>query len=341
MSRGCFSGKFVRGFINSRIPKGDTSSSPLRLMASRAAVRLEKECRQLLATNVIYEASRMLRGPCTSAQELADASKCSLGISWTKDIARQASARKMSAMIRRGFSNPVASEFTKQLRLHLRDVWRSFAGETAHQSTAWQASIDANGLAQEATTQGREDSLTQTQGRNWEVPRDGLKDARQRQLLLRLRFSVTAKNVRHLDSRRGETSLAESNTQNASQLVDMLARGSTEGSSIWRASVLPQHPGEPIGGGPRTKVANIAATADTVEQIRRYETIAGKVNILEWCNLGLKCVAPGIRCREYLTICTGDRISHLWRGRRIFRPVERRSSTSRIQEKPASFRVTI
>ena len=52
-------------------------------------------------------------------------------------------------------------------------------------------------------------------------------------------------------------------------------------------------PEELMRGGPRTKLATVAAAAAIVDQIHERETLTGEVSILEGCELSLKCAAPG------------------------------------------------
>ena len=42
-------------------------------------------------------------------------------------------------------------------------------------------------------------------------------------------------------------------------------------------------------------MAKVAAGAENVDQIRRFETLTGRANILKGCELSLKCAATGIR----------------------------------------------
>ena len=67
------------------------------------------------------------------------------------------------------------------------------------------------------------------------------------------------------------------------------------------AAELGLGPSDPIKGGRRAEVAEIAATADIVEQMHRYGALAGGGNILEGCDHSFKCVASGITC--WATFC--------------------------------------
>ena len=56
---------------------------------------------------------------------------------------------------------------------------------------------------------------------------------------------------------------------------------------------------EATTGGPRTKMARVAAQAEAMEHIQRLQAFAGRANFLRNCELSLKSVASEIRRREF------------------------------------------
>ena len=82
---------------------------------------------------------------------------------------------------------------------------------------------------------------------------EALRDAPQRQLVLKLLLSAKAENVHRLCARRRETSFAELNEQTARQLADLLAEDPSEGRSVGGAPLIAAAelglvPSEPISG---------------------------------------------------------------------------------------------
>ena len=55
-------------------------------------------------------------------------------------------------------------------------------------------------------------------------------------------------------------------------------------------------PEEQVKGGPRTKRAKVAASAECVERVHRFGPAAGEVNVMKGCDLSVKCAVSGIRC---------------------------------------------
>ena len=112
---------------------------------------MDAKCRQPIAAKVLHEASRKFADLSASARGRTYEYKCPLAISRTEDFARYASDRKMSAIVRCGLGVPPTRENGKELRISLRDVWRSAAGEARQQSAERRATIDARGLPRGAT----------------------------------------------------------------------------------------------------------------------------------------------------------------------------------------------
>ena len=95
-------------------------------------------------TTAENKASGRFPDPHASAGASADAHTCA------NDLAKHASVRKMSAVIRRGPHNPATAKGASQPRGGLRQAWRSVAGETTAQSAERWAMIDSHGPKQEA-----------------------------------------------------------------------------------------------------------------------------------------------------------------------------------------------
>ena len=81
----------------------------------------------------------------------------------------------------------------------------------------------------------------------------------------------------------------------------VVAGGSVDSTLMGRA---PKEAARKVGqeeeeapkGGPRSKMAKIAARAGSLKQIRRFEVTAGGENVMRSCELSSKSVASGIRC---------------------------------------------
>ena len=69
-------------------------------------------------------------------------------------------------------------------------------------------------------------------------------------------------------------------------------------------------------GGPRSKMAKVAARAESVEQIQRSEALLGGANVLRSCELSLKFAAAGPRCWAAPAKWPADSTSALLRARR-------------------------
>ena len=124
----------------------------------------------------------------------------------------------------------------------------------------------------------------------------------QRQLALELWLAAKAKSIDRMDIRPKEMMMSESYPQNALVLADMLVGESTKQSDFGRtsrdASGQPwANPTKGLSSGPGAKVARVADNAETVEQIQRFEAFSSRSILAKSCDLSLKCVAAGIRCR--------------------------------------------
>ena len=115
---------------------------------------MAEECRKSLANAVFGRAPRDLADPHTSTQDRAAGYEYLLGISWTKDLVRRASAQKMSATIQRGLANPATHPYAKRLRVRLRSVGNPVAGEMSRRASNLGTSIEKEGLTAEASRQG-------------------------------------------------------------------------------------------------------------------------------------------------------------------------------------------
>ena len=91
------------------------------------------------------------------------------------------------------------------------------------------------------------------------------------------------------------------NPRGAFELADVVAGGSADATLVGGASKeavreVGLEDGEVSKGGPRNKMARIAARATWLEEIQRFAAMSGRTNVLRSCELSLKSVAPGIRC---------------------------------------------
>ena len=55
------------------------------------------------------------------------------------------------------------------------------------------------------------------------------------------------------------------------------------------------NPGEGAPAGPRAKMARVAGSAESVEQIQKSDASGGRPDISKSCDFSLKCAASGIR----------------------------------------------
>ena len=106
---------------------------------------MDDGCQRLLAKIVVTAALRKLADPHALAEERAEACICFLGANGVKALAKCTSSRETSAIITRGFTSPVTSQYAKQTRVGMRDVWRNVVGEVTAQAAEWRASLDDRG----------------------------------------------------------------------------------------------------------------------------------------------------------------------------------------------------
>ena len=101
------------------------------------------------------------------------------------------------------------------------------------------------------------------------------REAERRQLALHLWLAYTAEDAQASDMGRRERAIAHLNPQAA------------------------------FPGGLRNKIVEAVGTADSFEEIQRFEAIRGRVGVLSSRELSTKCVAAILRCRGTLREMTG------------------------------------
>ena len=129
-----------------------------------------------------------------------------------------------------------------------------------------------------------------------DVPRN---DER-KQLTLKLRLAATAKSTAASDMQRRDISMAEINPNSAFVLAETIAGVSVGEARMGRASrgaasAAGINLDEILKGGQRRKMSRIADTAESREQIQKFEATGSRANVMRSCDLGLKSVALGIR----------------------------------------------
>ena len=88
------------------------------------------------------------------------------------------------------------------------------------------------------------------------------------------------------------------NPRNAFELADMVADAAQVGKASKQAArEVGQDDDEAYRGGPRNKMARIAARATSLGEIRRFEGTSGRTNVLRSCGLSSESVASGFRSR--------------------------------------------
>ena len=107
-----------------------------------------------------------------------------------------------------------------------------------------------------------------------------------------------------------ELAVAGMNPRGAFELADMVAGGSMGAILMGRASIeaareVGPEDDDTSKGGPKSKIAKIAATAGSLGQIQRFEATASRTVVTHWCELSLRSVAPGIRWRGNFSELTG------------------------------------
>ena len=133
-------------------------------------------------------------------------------------------------------------------------------------------------------------------------------------------------------------SLSEPNPRIALQLAGGRASKNVAAESRF-------HPSEPMRGGPRSQMVKVAATEDSVEQMHRFGTLAGKAGNSKGSHLEsyVKNASHlGSDDRACLAICRADRITRqlkrwYYPGRQIPELAGPFSSTSLMRKKPAPF----
>ena len=91
------------------------------------------------------------------------------------------------------------------------------------------------------------------------------------------------------------------NPRDAFELAGMIAGGSVESTQMGKASTdaargVGLEDADDSGGGPRNKMAKVAARASSREDIQRSEATTGRANATRSCALSLKSVASGNIC---------------------------------------------
>ena len=79
-------------------------------------------------------------------------------------------------------------------------------------------------------------------------------------------------------------------------------------------------PVEQIKWGPRTKTAEVAAAAESLGQIHKLETLAGKGNVWKGSELSPKCVETGVRYTGAFCVLPGRPRPPLTAGAFLARP---------------------
>ena len=128
-----------------------------------------------------------------------------------------------------------------------------------------------------------------------------LSDATQRELALKFWVAATGEEPMAADNRTRESTLAQMRPCNAFELAGAAAGSSADAPQMGKASkqaaceVGLEDDGAPRGG-PRNRMARIAARAASLEEIQRFAAMSGRTNVLRICKLSLESVAPGFRC---------------------------------------------
>ena len=273
---------------------------------------MDAECEKRLVRQITKQVSNVLARPDASSEDKKKAYEQLLGIRWSKPLIKEVSPHMLSGLVRRGLYNPATTQMATTLRNGLSEIWRSIGGEVDADSGSWWSFIEKHGLTNEASRQGWDETITQMQdwliynpsdlaGTRWDFMEEALKNAEHRQLALKLWLTATAKDPAATDMRRKELLLSLGNPKSAFEVADLVAGGSVNESCLGKAHLdAARNAGleadEALQGGPRAKMAKVAARADSVEGILRFEATAGRTNVMRSCELSLKSVASGIRC---------------------------------------------
>ena len=179
-------------------------------------------------------------------------------------------------------------------------------------SGSWWSFSEKHGLENEASRQGWDETISQMQdwliynpndlaGTRWDFLEEVLKNAEHRQLAWKLWLAATAEDPAAGDMRRKELLLSLENPKSAFEVAELVADSSVNETSLGKAHLgaagnAGLEADETLQGGPRAKMAKVAARAESVERILLFEATAGRTNVMRRCELSLKSVASGIRC---------------------------------------------
>ena len=169
-----------------------------------------------------------------------------LGSRWAKELAKAASAHKISGMVRRGLSNPAAGEVARRFRAGPYEVRGAVGGEVDVYSASWRTCIGRKGPAKGASRTGRDGTITQPKaclvlnpedllGTRWGSANSVLQNAEHRRLTSKLRLAATAEDPVAPDLCRRELAIAPPNSQNAFEIADVMAGGLAASTRAGRA----------------------------------------------------------------------------------------------------------
>ena len=102
---------------------------------------MNEDCRRSFLDVVLRRAPETLPALRASADETAYLFKWLLGIGWTRQFVRCASAHTMSQMIKRVLANQSTRPHAKQLRLGLHAAWFPVDGVFSAEESRWRALI--------------------------------------------------------------------------------------------------------------------------------------------------------------------------------------------------------
>ena len=119
----------------------------------------------------------------------------------------------------------------------------------------------------------------------WDFTEEVMKDTPLRQLALKLWLAAAAKCADRVGNRYEEITIAQLSPKDASVLADRFVGESGKTTDFGRAKTraarqLSVDQGEKGSEGPGAEVAGAGERTESIEQIRRYRAVFGRVNIL-------------------------------------------------------------
>ena len=160
-------------------------------------------------------------------------------------------------------------------------------------------------------------------------------------------MTATAKNPTAWGMRRRELAIGPPEPRSAFEVADMIAGGCIDATPMGKASRqaargVGLEDGGVTEGGPRSKMAKFAATAEYLERVQRIGSLGGRANVMRRCELSLTSAGSGLRRGgNFLELAGRQHFPRqkrrCWRGQPILQQEGPPDSIYRTWKRRASF----